>query len=457
MEPRIQYAKTSDGVSIAYSVMGEGPPLVVLPNLSASHLQAGFDMPGVRSFCARLADRLKIILYDCRGMGMSQRDAIDFSAEAAERDLEAVVDRLSLDRFALYGHIVAGDAPFSYAAHHPGRVSGLVYWVGQTVLSSPEIARRLAIMDSFMDEEWDLYVDLRSAVMFGLDSPRTKPFATLMRVSHTPASFRQAVELVRRRPNAAWYSAVRAPTLIAHLAGVQGPTDVARTLASGMPSAHVIAIPGTPETLMPYVYDNEVLTTAIADFVQATWSNPTAPVHPPELQLNAMRAILWTDLERHSEMMEQLGDEKGRDVLREHERITREALAAHGGTEVKAMGDGFMAWFSSAQQALDSAIALQRSIAAHNAAVGAHGHAPLRVRVGVNAGEPIVEEDDLFGSSVIAAARICREASGDEIVVSDVVRQLVAGKNFLFAERGAVALRGFEEPIRLFEVRWREE
>jgi adenylate cyclase len=204
---------------------------------------------------------------------------------------------------------------------------------------------------------------------------------------------------------------------------------------------------------MPYVYDNEVLTTAIADFVESTLAHPAQQVAAPELDLGAMRAILWTDLEQHSAMMERLGDADGRALLREHERITRQALAAHGGTEVKAMGDGFMAWFPSARQALDCGIALQRRIAGHTETA----EQPLSVRIGINAGEPIAEEDDLFGASVIAAARICREAAGGEIVVSDVVRQLVAGKGFLFADRGAVALKGFEEPVRLYEVRWRDE
>jgi adenylate cyclase len=143
---------------------------------------------------------------------------------------------------------------------------------------------------------------------------------------------------------------------------------------------------------------------------------------------------------------------KGRELLREHERITREELAVHGGTEVKAMGDGFMTWFSSAQKALECAVALQRAFAARNAS----GAEPLLIRAGVNAGEPIIEDDDLFGTSVIAASRICAQAGGGEIVVSDVVRQLVAGKNFQFADRGGVALKGFEDPVRLYEVRWRE-
>jgi adenylate cyclase len=116
------------------------------------------------------------------------------------------------------------------------------------------------------------------------------------------------------------------------------------------------------------------------------------------------------------------------------------------------MGDGFMTWFSSAQKALECAVALQRAFAARNAS----GAEPLLIRAGVNAGEPIIEDDDLFGTSVIAASRICGQAAGGEIVVSDVVRQLLAGKGFEFADRGPVPLKGFEDPVRLWDVRWRE-
>jgi class 3 adenylate cyclase len=159
-------------------------------------------------------------------------------------------------------------------------------------------------------------------------------------------------------------------------------------------------------------------------------------------------------------------------VLREHERITRELLRQHGGTEVKTMGDGFMASFSSVTKAVECAIALQKAFAEWNAGVGAalappQGAAssapsePLYIRVGLNAGEPIEEEgpdgrSDLFGATVIMAARIAAQADSSEILASDVVRGLCAGKRFLFADRGESVLRGFEDPVRLYEVSWRE-
>jgi len=160
-------------------------------------------------------------------------------------------------------------------------------------------------------------------------------------------------------------------------------------------------------------------------------------------------------------MTQRLGDAKAREVLREHEHITREALKAHGGSEVKTMGDGFMASFGSATKALECAIAVQRAFDERNAEVGAQGLAPLQVRIGLNAGEPIAEDDpdgrgDLFGTAVIRAARIAALAQGGEILAANVVRELAEGKGFLFGDRGEVALRGFDDPVRLFEVRWRD-
>ena len=121
------------------------------------------------------------------------------------------------------------------------------------------------------------------------------------------------------------------------------------------------------------------------------------------------------------------------------------------------MGDGFMASFSSATKALECAIALQQAFEEHNASATE----PIRVRIGLNAGEPIAEDDpdgrgDLFGTAVNMAARIAAKAEAGEILVADVVRQLVAGKEFLFADRGDTELRGFEDPVRVYEVRWSE-
>jgi class 3 adenylate cyclase len=148
-------------------------------------------------------------------------------------------------------------------------------------------------------------------------------------------------------------------------------------------------------------------------------------------------------------MMRRLGDERGREVLREHERITRDLLKQHGGAEVKTMGDGFMGSFGSVAKAMDCAIALQRAFAAHQGE-------PLAVRVGLNAGEPIEEDGDLFGATVIMASRICAQQGAGEILIPEPLRHLLTGKSYVYADRGEAMLKGFEDAVRLYEVRWRE-
>lgn len=461
METRVQYAKTSDGVDIAFAVYGDGPPLVIPPNLVNSHLQLEMsERAASRSFYGRLARRLRVIRYDCRGIGMSQRDQVDFSADAAGRDLNAVVDKLGLDRFALYTHTLAGEGPMAFAANNPDRVSSLVCWIGETIAVRPEVLKKMELIAPLQEQDWELYSNIVGRLLRGWDSPEATATAAVVRAGSSSAARQPALDAILKSFRGPWASQIRVPTLLMHPTGADERMRAVRRLAVSIPNAQVLAIPASPTDFptgapAAVFYDSEILAAAIADFVEAAWADPAAPVRAPELHLAAMRAILWTDIVDHTPLMERHGDAGGRELLREHERLTRNALLAHGGTEVKAMGDGFMAWFSSTQQAIECAIALQRAFTVWNDD-RAQQAAPLQVRIGINAGEPIAEDDDLFGHSVIAAARICREAAGGEIVVSDVVRQLVAGKGFAFVERGETQLKGFEDAVRLFAVRWRE-
>jgi class 3 adenylate cyclase len=244
------------------------------------------------------------------------------------------------------------------------------------------------------------------------------------------------------------------PTLIMHAR--RDPLirfEAGRELAAQLPQAKFVPFEGGTGPV--WVHHN-VLIPEIHRFLGVGVAAPEAVSVP----ISGPLTILFTDVEGSTALTERVGDAKAREVLRRHERIVREALQAHGGAEVKAMGDGFMASFASATRAVECAIAMQRAFADWNAGVGA-GLAPpegaaIRVRIGLNAGEPIAEEKDLFGTAVNMAARIAAAAEGGEILASDVVRQLVAGKGFLFSDRGEVELKGFEEPVRLYEVRWRE-
>jgi len=450
MEPRIQYAKTSDGVSIAFCVMGEGTPLVMVPPPPLSHAQLAWETWGY--LLKPLAQRFRVVWYDSRGSGLSDRDAVDFSMEAMVRDLDAVVAQTALERFALCS--IGDGVPIAVtsAAAWPERVSHLILvdgWVKNSdLLQSPQVQFEVAIRD----KDWVLYTETFSSTWFGFDSPDVaRQVAAYMRECVGPDGLRAAYTAMGGWDISGLMSQVRAPTLVAHNRGGFIPVQHGQRLAGAIPGAHFLVVEDPFYAGVPAL---------VEEFVAPADSAATTPAA-------GLVTVLFTDIEGSTAMTQRLGDAKAREVLREHERITREALRAHGGSEVKTMGDGFMASFGSAVKALECAIAIQRAFEARNAVRrGGSRTAPtgvepetIRVRIGLNAGEPIAEDDpdgrgDLFGTAVIRAARIAAMAQGGEILVANVVRELAEGKAFMFGDRGEAALRGFDDPVRLFAVRW---
>jgi class 3 adenylate cyclase len=249
-------------------------------------------------------------------------------------------------------------------------------------------------------------------------------------------------------------AAISARTLVVHrIADSIYPIGLGQALAAGIPGARLVTPPGAVNGFWWGAV--KAITDAVNAFLDE--DPETRRQVPAEKEPQGpLRTVLFTDVVAHTEMMSRLGDEKGRELLREHERITREVLKAHGGTEVKTMGDGFMASFGSVTRAVECAVALQKAFEERNSDVGARHASPLRVRCGLNAGEPIEEDGDLFGATVILASRIAAKAAGGEILVADTVRGLCSGKGFLFSDRGEFVAKGFEEPVRVFEVRWRD-
>jgi class 3 adenylate cyclase len=164
----------------------------------------------------------------------------------------------------------------------------------------------------------------------------------------------------------------------------------------------------------------------------------------------AFRTIFFTDIVNSTDMTQRLGDVGAMAVLRVHDRIVREALGQAQGSEVKHTGDGIMAAFASASRAIECAITIQRGLAAHKR----DAEQPFDVRIGMSAGEPVTEQDDLFGAAVQLAARACDRAAAGSILVSTAVRELCRGKTFEFERRGPFELKGFDEAIHLFEVAW---
>jgi len=167
---------------------------------------------------------------------------------------------------------------------------------------------------------------------------------------------------------------------------------------------------------------------------------------------SAFRVVMFTDLQGSTELTERLGDASARIHFRRHDSIVRDALVRHRGCEVKHTGDGFMASFAEPEDAVACAIDIQRSIRDHNARSES---VQLHVRIGICAGEPIVEDEDLFGTAVQIASRICNLAAPDEVVGHADIRTLCAPPGECFRDGGARALKGFGDPVPVVSVEWR--
>jgi class 3 adenylate cyclase len=229
---------------------------------------------------------------------------------------------------------------------------------------------------------------------------------------------------------------IRCPTLV--LQHRDAPYDgmaVARMLVSAIPDARLEVLDGN--------YGTGVAAERgpIAHFLGAPRLDPRE---------DRLVTVMFTDMYESTRLTQRLGDERAQDLVRQHDAIVRAALKRHFGVEIKHTGDGIMASFIAPTRAVACAVEIQREAARHSEGA----ETPLHLRIGLNAGEPIVQDGDLFGSTVQLASRVCEEAQPGEIFATEEVRRLTIESGAMFADRGHVRLRGFDAPVHLFAVRW---
>ena len=446
MEPRIQYAKTEDGVSIAYATQGEGPPLLLVPS-AWEQTSMAWQMPEWRAFLEQLGRGRRLVMYDRRGFGLSERDVNEFSLETEIADLDAVLRALKLRRVAMFASTLAGPPAIGFAVRRKRAVSRLILYGTFSAPSDVMTGKQVNALAELGRSDWNM------AARVHADSSSREEFsdAGLAIAEHWKAS--ATGETVAKFLTSGFSVAemlpqVTTPVLVIHRRddGVM-PMSAGQKLASNIPNAQFAPVEGSVHAY--FLGETEPILAAIDSFLGEGEETQTPAAAPTGLV-----TILFTDMASSTALTRRLGDAKAQEVRRSHNDIVRAALAANGGSEIKHTGDGIMASFPTASSAIESAIAIQRGVEAHKQA---HPDSPLAVYIGLNAGEPIAEERDLYGTSVDLAARMCEHAEPGQILASNVVRELAEGKGFLFSDIGEVVPKGFESPVRLYEVRWREQ
>jgi class 3 adenylate cyclase len=425
--PPVQYLTTDDGVRLAYSVAGTGVPLVFLPNETLS-MSGRWEVPQIAAFYERLGSGRQLITYDRRGMGLSDRVAVATLDEAAS-DLRALVDALELETFDIFssrdwiGLVLAGS---------PGdRVRRLVLWEPMARTAYMFAGPGMDMTRRMVEGDWETYWQ---AMLRFLNMP--SEYADLWARSIPQTEYRRMIEIGIGLDVTSSLDSVKSETLVIHHADSEWtPLDSIQEIASKIRGARLVQFPGSP-----YVPWLEGSADAVLDAVLPFLAESDAPT-----QASGLQTILFTDLESSTALTQRLGDEGAQELLRGHNETVRAALEEHGSREVKHTGDGIMASFPSAVSAVTAALAMQRDLAGGE----------VRVRVGLNAGEPIAEDNDLFGTAVQLAARITDRAEPGQVLVSNVVRELCAGKTFEFTSVGDATLKGFDEPVALYQVRAR--
>jgi class 3 adenylate cyclase len=436
--PPIQYAANGD-VHIAYQVLGEGPLDLVFVAGAITNLEVLWEMSDYRRACERLASFARLILFDKRGMGLSDRVRVGTLEERMD-DMRAILDAVGSKTTVLMGVSEGGPMSILFAATYPDRTRGLVLCGAEvkeeTTDDWPWGEATREEFEEWMDLEgviarWGkgLGADLFAPTRKG-DPQLREQFGRLQVQSATPhdavAFMRMAFEIDVRDV----VPAVTAPTLIVHRVGDKVcSVENARWLSRNIEGSRYVELPG--ENHLPFIDGDDIL-----DEIQEFLTGVREPVAPDRM----LATVLFTDVVGSTERARELGDRRWRDLLERHNEIVRRDLERFRGVEIDTAGDGFFATFDGPARAIRCA----RSIVENVRGIG------LDVRSGLHTGECELGAGSVRGIAVHTGARVASLASPGEVLVSSTVKDLVAGSGIEFTDRGVHELKGIPGEWRLY-------
>jgi class 3 adenylate cyclase len=435
MQPVTQYAKSGD-IHIAYQTFGEGPiNLVMVPGF-VSNVENYWDEPDFARFLTHLASYARVVIFDKRGTGMSDRATELPGLDQRMDDLRAVMDAVGMEDAALLG--ISEGAPLSvlFAATYPDRCRALVLYGSFSRFSFWfPTEEALAAFFNYVNQAWGTGGSLQKfAPSRANDAAFRNWWARNERLGASPAAVLALMRMNSQIEISGILPAVRVPTLVIHrtgdkVIGVEGGREV----AAQIPGARLLELPGVDHFF--YVGENaDQISSAIEEFLTGS----QAPVAVDRV----LATVLFTDIVGSTEKAAALGDQRWRDLLDKHHAAIRRNLARFRGHEVKTTGDGFLATFDGPARAVRCACAITEEIKP----IG------IEIRAGLHTGECEMIGDDVGGIAVHIGARVAALAGAGEVLVSSTVKDLVAGSGLRFADRGAQPLKGVPGEWRIFRA-----
>lgn len=463
IEARIEYVTTDDGVSLACTKFGSGPPVIYqFANPSSSHfeMELAFE-PAIRTY-ESYAEVATVIRYDARNTGLSTRGVEDVSLEAHIRDLEAVMRHYGIESAALMFPFLWATVAVTFAGAHPERVTALI--LPYPILYRERLPAEEALADVYaaaLRVGPEFYASLRAMTLVGLEARENAAWLVRYQIESADHDDQlrgdAAMRAIDARPAAA---AVRALTLIIQRklprfnAGTAS-ADMIREHRAGITRTSAL-IPGAETALFEgssiWYSGDDAITARSVEFLRKVWAaqaaqSASAQARLPTSPVSGTAVIMFTDIADSTALTERLGDQRFRDIARALDIGLRDAIRDAGGAlvEGKTLGDGVLATFASGSQAIDAA----RRCRALSAA------SELGLHIGLHAGDVIREDNNVYGGAVNIAARVCSLSAPGEVLVSDIVRGLArTSSGVTFADRGEYDLKGVDDAVRLYEVRW---
>jgi len=438
MEAQTKYARSGD-VHIAYRVFGDGPRDILLIPGSVSHVELFWEFPMNAYLLRRLTSFSRVIVFDKRGQGLSDRVA-EQTLEERTGDVLAVMDAAGSERANIYGWSEGGAMSLMFSATYPERTAALVLYGAFAAMRADPWTLTPAQFEAFLgalEKHWG------EGVLVALNAPSkvnddafVRWWGRLERAVASPGAIMALMRANYEIDVRHLLPSIRVPTLILHRVGDKTiPVEAARFLAQNIPGAKYVELPGDDHMLQALDEDVlDLLLDEIEEFI-------TGARHRPEPD-RVLATVMFTDIVCSTQRAAELGDRQWRELLTNYYAAVRKELTAFRGREVNTTGDGLLATFDGPARAIRCACSIRERVRPLG----------LQIRIGLHTGECELIGGDVGGIAVHIAARVAATAGPDDVLVSSTVKDLVAGSQLRFADRGTHGLKGVPGEWRLYAV-----